>query len=601
MEATAPPPPQTTTKSTKKIKKVKTKEAFSVNVSSKLNEIYPNGFVESAGQLDNPINEDQALDNIIKNLLDKWFASVIYFNGKKSIDAIAAAAAPAETSCSTTINPIETHMEKFYKFLRRKIDNTGEEKIVPIEFHRYLNFDNAVSIFNAAYDGKRKRLFPARMSINLQQKQAAVTFTEPGQTLIINTGFVIKIKNIVQSYRLNETSKKIETEAGKVKTNNAVEHIIVGDVKVNCSSSTGILSYPIFIDPTDTGLIMINLVNLSSEVKSIKGLNIMFYAIRVNDIPSENKVLMDMIKKKDMRYGRHLKNTKSIINVNDFTGRTLEVVVEEKKEEITFDQGVLFTVQKREVHNADYTAVPGIIDNIYPVLFGSEAFLADARDKLDFHNIVFLKKPIRLYCTVDANAAANAKGTIARKMDVKLLNGSAYNLPNYKALSAKIKRIIVSIDLLKSALDESSDIIKTKFPKMEQKEQRETKIKLMKLFDFYGNFKILEELSADDVLEKINMSDQNMYESRLDHKPPLSVSILRSLRFLLEKLNDDDDAKTTTTAATDDDHPTAAESSTVAEGQTTTAAAAADQHQFTTTKRSASTEEDCCNEKKIKL
>lgn len=505
---------------TKKIKGVKTKEAFSVNVSSKLDEIYPNGYVESATQLDNPILMDQRLDDIVKSLLSKHFNSLVYHRGTKSSAAAA-----------TTTADIETHMEKFYKVLRRNIDNSGK-KIVPIEFHRYVDFDNAVGIFNAAYDTKRKRLFPARMVINL--KKHDVTFNEIGQSLVINTGFVIKIKNIVQGFKLNDGSKKIETEPGKMKSNNAAEHIIVGDVKVNTggssSSSSGILTYPIFIDQTDTGLIMINMVNVSSEAKTIKSLNVTFYAICVND---ENKKI-DIIKNKDMRFGRHLKNTKAILNVNDFKGRTLDVVVDKKKSEVTFDGSVLFTVQKREIYNSDYISTPGIIDDVYPRLFGSEALLSAAKNELDFHNIAFLKQPLQLYCTVDTNSAANSKKILANKMDVKLLNGSAYNISDYKAISSNIRRMIHSIDMLKSALDECSDIINNKFPGLEQQKQHEIKVKLLKLFDFYRSFKILEELSADDVMEKISMSDQNMYESRLDHKAPLSVSILRSLRYLIE-------------------------------------------------------------------
>lgn len=517
------------TANSKKIKGVKTKEAFSVTVASKLTEIYPPLAWTTPSLLDNPALEDGSnLTSIMSDLLDKRFTSFIHYRGEKDATSI---------GLEANAEKLAKSMKCFNKCLQTA--NAANAKIVPIEFHRYIDFKN-VKFYNTAYDSARESIFPARMIIDMGSN---VSFTKSGQTLVINTGFIAKIQNIVPTHKWDNEKKKVLVDTQHLKKNNAAEHLLMGNVKVNtvsASDADAILAYPLFVDPTDTGLLMINLLCLKAQQEQplvIKSINVTFYALCVNDIPSDNKVMLDIIKKKDMRFGRHLKNTKITINVNDFSKDSMELPMlastneTQEKVKVKFCNDTLASVQKREIYNPEYVAVPGIINCSLPILLANETLLTKAYDKLDFHNIAFLKGLSR-YVTYDSNWTVNVKRGLSRNSNLKVFNGSCYNMPDYKDLSSNVRRINEAIELLHVAVDESEQMIEDKFSEEDADSKINIRTQMLKFFDFYRSYKILEDLSKEDILEKIGMSDQNMYDGRLDHKPPLSVSILRSLRYL---------------------------------------------------------------------
>lgn len=413
-------------------------------------------------------------------------------------------------------NKINTRLDE----LQMNSTKSAFIEVIRVEEHKEVKFWNA--------EMRNGKLYPPRMLIDLSGQNI-----EAGQSVRVNTGYVIRVPFIAKKHSVEKDVIKI-AEPTKQPDFIIVPLIMIGNSNRNGGGSSSSSSPAKIIttccprDPDDTGLFTINFTLVSGKLEKLQVVLNAYNTCRpltsvflLNPEPNA-----EIFKPKDSRSGRLVKNPKIKIHFDslersaDGSG-TLKTFNSLVSPIVTYDNqkvcingvSVLFVNRKREWLNADLLCTPGLYHHkdgkrsIIPGIYKTDNIIIDKNT----HGMVFLESRLSLF---SQNSTS---------MDNLLyLNGAFKDLPYYEEAHKAMKQLMRGLKGLQQGFEKCTAL------KSRYAAENFNLADLLRLYDYHRNV----DDQLDQLKEKTALNDEEMFKSQTVYANPYSVTIRNAMTAL---------------------------------------------------------------------
>nr|WOJ45413.1 GrBNV gp23-like protein [Apis mellifera nudivirus] len=390
-------------------------------------------------------------------------------------------------------------------------------EVIRVEEHKEVKFWNA--------EMRNGKLYPPRMLIDLSGKNI-----EPGQSVRINTGYVIRVPFIAKKHSVEKDVIKIG-EPTKQPDFIIVPLIMIGGNNNKNGGSGGsakIITSCCPRDPDDTGLFTINFTLVSGKLEKLQVVLNAYNTCRpltsvflLNPEPNA-----EIFKPKDSRSGRLVKNPKIKIHFDSLERNTdgsgiLKTFNSLVSPIVTYDNqkvcingvNVLFVNRKREWINPNLLCTPGLYNykdgkrSVVPGIYKTDNTIIDKNT----HGMVFIESRLSLF---SQNSTT---------MDNLLyLNGAFKDLPYYEEAHKAMKQLVRGLKGLQQGYEKCLSL-KTRYAAENLKLDD-----LLRLYDYHRNV----DDQLDQLKEKTALNDEEMFKSQTVYANPYSVTVRNAMTTL---------------------------------------------------------------------
>lgn len=400
------------------------------------------------------------------------------------------------------------------RVLNNVVPKSSETAIMEIikvqDFPQVSYYPAEVKLIN----GKIRYLAP-RFTIDLSQADI-----KPHQGVCVNTGYSIHIPAVTMG-RSVEGANIVNTKFGR-----QLDYVIVPQL---FSKNQGIIQAIYGRDPEDSGLVTFNFttkstVNLKEKLQVILWAYSTTRPITEVTVVDADKNAPDLFKSKDSRTGRFVKNPKIKIHANSFDVKSVPgslllktfdnkstPIITHPTQKVKIDGVItMFTSRKREWFNPNLVTSAGIFNPVRPNDTCEAVVIKGSEFSNNTHCLMFVKNKITL---LDVVGKLNS--------DVRLLNGSFSNYPNYTNIIQKLRHVIASLYGLSVGAVTCRGIAKTK-PECNVDA-------LMRLYDYHRN------IDGDDpnLAERCTYTDAQMFNERPSNA--YSVNLYNAFKSLVKE------------------------------------------------------------------